>query len=217
MLNTSYIYSIYIFCLIPNHEMKCDVSPSQLLKLTLFFLLRLLDSSSSSSTADEAQSPASFFHSSPLSPSFPLDTTPALSPSHPAFLLPSPASSSSSSYSLHCGAPEPDSPTGSSSSGGSAVVSEASVRFSMLQTGSFSAQVKNVFTFDVILSAPNALFPHELYIYEVVNNKRKIIFLSCLNYSMNYTHKQSLYVSELLCIFSHILFSVAHHLIQLSY
>uniref|UniRef100_A0A3B4X9Q8 Steroid hormone receptor ERR2-like n=1 Tax=Seriola lalandi dorsalis TaxID=1841481 RepID=A0A3B4X9Q8_SERLL len=74
--------------------------------------------SSSSSLTDEARSPASFLHSSPLSPSFPLDTT--LTPSHPAFLLPSPASSSSSSsYSLLCGAPEPDSPTGSTSSGGS--------------------------------------------------------------------------------------------------
>ncbi|XP_030299641.1 estrogen-related receptor gamma [Sparus aurata] len=121
---------------------------------------RLLDSSSSSSSssspADGAPSPASF-HSSPLSPSFPLDTTPALSPSHPAFLLPSPASSSSSSsssYSLLCGAPDPESPTGSSSSGGSvgggAVVSEASVRFSMSQTGSFSAQVDSILRGDYL-------------------------------------------------------------------
>ncbi|XP_045897514.1 estrogen-related receptor gamma isoform X1 [Micropterus dolomieu] len=122
---------------------------------------RLLDSSSSSSPADEAQSPASFLHSSPLSPAFPLGATPALSPSHPAFLLPSPAhssssstSSSSSSYSLLCGAPEPDSPTGSSSSGGSvggsAVVSEAAVRFSLSQTGSFSAQVDSILRGDFL-------------------------------------------------------------------
>lgn len=111
--------------------------PSRPFDLTLFFLPRPLDSSSSA--ADEAQSPASLFHSSPLSPSFLLDSTPALSPSHPAFLLPSPASSSSPSsfpYSLHCGMEEPNSPTGSSSSrgsmGGVAVTSE---------TGSFSAQV----------------------------------------------------------------------------
>lgn len=201
MLNTSHIY-IYV----------C-VSPSQLFKLTLFFLLRLLDSSSSS-TADEAQSPASFFHSSPLSPSFPLDTTPALSPSHPAFLLPSPASSSSSSYSLHCGAPEPDSPTGSSSSGGSVVVSEASVRFSMLQTGSFSAQVKNVFTFDVIVSATLTLFPLELYIYEVVNNET-ILFFYPVWIIPWITNINSHNVSLSFCIFSHILFCVAHHLIQL--
>lgn len=122
--------------------------PARPFDLTLFFLFRPLDSdSSSSSTADEAQSPASLFHSSPLSPSFLLDPTPALSPSHPAFLLPSPASSSSSSsssssfpYSLHCGMVEPNSPTGSSSSrgsmGGGAVMSE---------TGSFSAQV-GIFT-----------------------------------------------------------------------
>ncbi|KAI3353818.1 hypothetical protein L3Q82_004855 [Scortum barcoo] len=109
-------------------------------------------SSSSSSPADEAHSPASFLHSSPLSPSFPLDTTPSLSPSQPTFLLPSPASSSSSysssSYSLLCGAPDPDSPTGSSSSrgsvGGGAVLSEASVHFSASQTGSFSAQVDSI-------------------------------------------------------------------------
>ncbi|XP_059188092.1 estrogen-related receptor gamma [Centropristis striata] len=117
---------------------------------------RLLQSSSSSSSscpADEAQSPASFLHSSPLSPSFPLDTTPALSPSHRAFLLPSPtSSSSSSSYSPLCGVPEPDSPTGSSSSGGSiggsAVVSEASVRF--LVTESFSAQVDSILRGDYL-------------------------------------------------------------------
>nr|XP_046246040.1 steroid hormone receptor ERR2 isoform X1 [Scatophagus argus]XP_046246041.1 steroid hormone receptor ERR2 isoform X1 [Scatophagus argus]XP_046246042.1 steroid hormone receptor ERR2 isoform X1 [Scatophagus argus] len=119
---------------------------------------RLVDSSSSSSSssslADEARSPASFLHSSPLSPAFPLDPTPALSPSHPAFLLPSPASSSSSSYSVLCGAPEPDSPTGSSSSGGSvgggAVVSEASVRFSVAETGSFSAQVDSILRGDYL-------------------------------------------------------------------
>uniref|UniRef100_A0A7N8XX38 Estrogen-related receptor delta n=1 Tax=Mastacembelus armatus TaxID=205130 RepID=A0A7N8XX38_9TELE len=55
--------------------------------------------------------------SSPLSPSVPLDSGPSLSPSHPAFLLLSPGSSSSCS--LLCGDPEPDSPTGSSSSRGS--------------------------------------------------------------------------------------------------
>lgn len=121
--------------------------------LTFFFLVRLLDctssSSSSSSTADEAQSPASFLHSSPLSPSFTLEATPTLSPSHPAFLLPSPAAStstsSSSSTGLHCGIREPDSPTGSSSSrgslGGGAVMSEAATRFSVSQMGSFSEQV----------------------------------------------------------------------------
>lgn len=120
---------------------------------SLFFLHRPLDSdSSSSSTADEAQSPASLFHSSPLSPSFLLDPTPALSPSHPAFLLPSPASSSSSSssfpYGLHCGMVEPNSPTGSSSSrgsvGGGAVMSE---------TGSFSAQVGIFISAEEIVSS----------------------------------------------------------------
>ncbi|XP_023256420.1 steroid hormone receptor ERR2-like [Seriola lalandi dorsalis] len=110
-------------------------------------------SSSSSSLTDEARSPASFLHSSPLSPSFPLDTT--LTPSHPAFLLPSPASSSSSSsYSLLCGAPEPDSPTGSTSSGGSvggsAVVSEASLRFTVSHTDSFSAQVDSILRGDYL-------------------------------------------------------------------
>ncbi|XP_073339745.1 estrogen-related receptor gamma [Pagrus major] len=131
------------FCLTDEHHF---ISPQ-----------RLLDSSSSSSSspAGEARSPASLLHSSPLSPSFPLDTTPALSPSHPAFLLPSPASSSSSSsYGLLCGAPDPESPTGSSSSGGSvgggAVVSEASVRFSMSQTGSFSAQVDSILRGDYL-------------------------------------------------------------------
>lgn len=44
----------------------------------------------------------------------------------------------------------------------------------LLQTGSFSAQVKNVFTFDVIVSA--TLFPPELYIYEVVNNETNTFF-----------------------------------------
>ncbi|XP_026173720.1 estrogen-related receptor gamma-like isoform X2 [Mastacembelus armatus] len=90
----------------------------------------------------EARSPASFLHSSPLSPSVPLDSGPSLSPSHPAFLLLSPGSSSSCS--LLCGDPEPDSPTGSSSSRGSVegstTVSEASLRFS----NSFSAQVDSV-------------------------------------------------------------------------
>ncbi|XP_042269925.1 estrogen-related receptor gamma isoform X2 [Thunnus maccoyii] len=116
---------------------------------------RPLDSSSSSSSspspADEARSPASFLHSSPLSPCFPLDATPALSPSHPAFLLPSPASSSSS-YSLLCGPPEPDSPTGSSSSGGSgsgsAAVSDASTCFSV--SDSFSAQVDSILRGDYL-------------------------------------------------------------------
>ncbi|XP_031698004.1 estrogen-related receptor gamma-like, partial [Anarrhichthys ocellatus] len=96
----------------------------------------LLDSSSSSSSspADEAQSPASF----------PLDSS--LSPSHRAFLLPRPASSSSSSsYSPLCGAPEPDSPTRSTSSGGSSgggtAVSDASMCFS---SDSFSAQVDSI-------------------------------------------------------------------------
>uniref|UniRef100_A0A7N8YE85 Estrogen-related receptor delta n=1 Tax=Mastacembelus armatus TaxID=205130 RepID=A0A7N8YE85_9TELE len=69
------------------------------------------------SCSAEARSPASFLHSSPLSPSVPLDSGPSLSPSHPAFLLLSPGSSSSCS--LLCGDPEPDSPTGSSSSRGS--------------------------------------------------------------------------------------------------
>ncbi|XP_049432214.1 estrogen-related receptor gamma [Epinephelus fuscoguttatus] len=132
---------------------------------------RLLDSSSSSSSsscpADEARSPASFLHSSPLSPSFPLDTTPALSPSHRAFLLPSPASSSSSSssYSPLCGAAEPDSPTGSSSSGGSvggsAVVSGTSVCFSVSQTDSFSAQVDSILRGDY-LSSMGAVGPKRL-------------------------------------------------------
>uniref|UniRef100_A0A3Q0QVE3 Estrogen-related receptor delta n=1 Tax=Amphilophus citrinellus TaxID=61819 RepID=A0A3Q0QVE3_AMPCI len=86
----------------------------------LFFLLSLLDSSSSSSPTDEAQSPASFLHSPPLSPAFPLEATPTLSPSHPEVFLPSPTSSSPSTpYSLLCGVAEPDSPTGCSSSGGS--------------------------------------------------------------------------------------------------
>ncbi|XP_076590889.1 estrogen-related receptor gamma-like [Chaetodon auriga] len=106
---------------------------------------RLLESSSSSSPfsspADEARSPASFPLSSPLSPS------------HSVFVLPSPASSSSS-YSLLCGAPDPDSPTGSSSSGGSVegggVASEASVRFSMSQSGSFSAQVDSILRGDYL-------------------------------------------------------------------
>ncbi|KAM4566183.1 estrogen-related receptor gamma [Odontesthes bonariensis] len=124
---------------------------------------RLLDSSpssSSSSPTDEAQSPASFLHSSPLSPSFPLDTTPVLSPSHPAFLLPSPAasssSSSSSSYSLLCGGPEPDSPAGCSSSGGSiggsAAASDNSVCFSVSQTDSFSAKVDSILRGDYLTS-----------------------------------------------------------------
>lgn len=118
--------------------------------LTFFLFFRLLDSSSSSSSsmADADQSPSSFLHSSPLSPSFGLEATPTLSPAHPAFLLPSPAdstSSCSSSFSLHCGIPEPESPTGSSSSGGSlggdALMSEAATCFSAPQMGSFSAQV----------------------------------------------------------------------------
>ncbi|KAG7224437.1 hypothetical protein INR49_015067 [Caranx melampygus] len=117
---------------------------------------RLLDSSplsSSSSPADEAQSPASFLHSSPLSPSFPLDATLALSPSQQNFLLPSPASSSSS-YSILCGVPEPDSPSGSSSSsgsvGGSTVVTEASLRFSVSHRDSFSAQVDSILRGDYL-------------------------------------------------------------------
>ncbi|XP_013889137.1 estrogen-related receptor gamma [Austrofundulus limnaeus] len=62
------------------------------------------DSSSSSSPADEAQSPTSFFDSSPLD--------------LPAFLLPSPASSSSSSSSsVFCGGLTPGSPAGGSSLG----------------------------------------------------------------------------------------------------
>lgn len=102
--------------------------------------------------ADADQSRSSFLHSSPLSPSFGLEATPTLSPAHPAFLLPSPAdstSSCSSSFSLHCGIPEPESPTGSSSSGGSlggdALMSEAATCFSAPQMGSFSAQVTIVF------------------------------------------------------------------------
>lgn len=106
-------------------KLCCDVTDNDrpMTALNVFFLLSLLDSSSSS---DEARSPASFLDSSPLSPS------------HPAFLLPSPASSS---YSLHCRAPEPDSPAGSNSSGGSAGDGDG-VCFSASQAGSFSAQVK---------------------------------------------------------------------------
>ncbi|KAM6987748.1 estrogen-related receptor gamma [Tautogolabrus adspersus] len=120
---------------------------------------RLLDSSSSSST-DEVHSPASsLLHSSPISPSFPLE-----SPSHQAFLLPrrtssssSSSSSSSCSYSLLCGAPEPDSPTRSRSSGGGsllggAVVSEASARFSISQTDLFAVQVDSILRGDYLTS-----------------------------------------------------------------
>lgn len=120
--------------------------------LTFFLFFRLLDSSSSfssSSMAEADQSPSSCLHSSPLSPSFGLEAT--LSPAHPAFLLLSPAdstTSSSSSFSLHCGIPEPESPTGSNSSGGSlggdALMSEAPTSFSAPQMGSFSAQVTKV-------------------------------------------------------------------------
>lgn len=89
----------------------------------MFFHFSLLDSSSSSSSSS---SPDSLLYSS-----FPPDTC-------PAFLLPSPASSSSS---LHCGGPELDSPTGSGSRRGSTEVSEAQMPFSL--TNSFSAQVNN--------------------------------------------------------------------------
>ncbi|XP_029923236.1 estrogen-related receptor gamma isoform X2 [Myripristis murdjan] len=120
----------------------------------LLLLLRLLDSSS---PADEAPSPSSYLHSSPLSPSFPLSSPPFIT-SHPPFLL-SPASSSSSS--LLSGAPDPDSPTGSSSSGGSVgrgsgAVAEPSVRFSPSQADSFSAQVNSILRGDFLapLGAP---------------------------------------------------------------
>ncbi|XP_069390002.1 estrogen-related receptor gamma [Paralichthys olivaceus] len=112
----------------------------------LFAPQRLLDStSSSSSSADEAHSPASFLHSSPLSPPFALDATLALSPSHPGFLLVSPASSSSSSVSLLCGAAEPDSPTGSSSSGGSGGGGAMGSH-----SDSFSAQVDSILRGDYL-------------------------------------------------------------------
>ncbi|XP_068440991.1 steroid hormone receptor ERR1-like [Clinocottus analis] len=97
---------------------------------------RLMDSSSSSSSspADEVQSPDS-----------------GLSPSHRPFLLPSPTSSSSSScsssYSLLCGAPESDSPTGSISSGGGVA---AAVCF---PTDSFSAQVDLILRGDYLTPA----------------------------------------------------------------
>ncbi|XP_037533831.1 steroid hormone receptor ERR2 [Nematolebias whitei] len=77
----------------------------------------LLDSSSSSSPVDEAQSPSSFsFDSSPLSPSA-------------AFLLPSPASSSSCS--LLCGGLTPDPPAGRRSRGGSTSVSNSAFSISV--------------------------------------------------------------------------------------
>ncbi|XP_068173905.1 estrogen-related receptor gamma-like isoform X3 [Antennarius striatus] len=102
---------------------------------------RLLDSSSS--TADEAHSPASFCGSSPFSPSFPLEATPTISP----------APSSSSSYSLLGRAS--DSPTGYSSScgsgGGGAPVLEAG-RFVMSQTDSFSAQAPPFLRRDLLTS-----------------------------------------------------------------
>ncbi|KAM6933364.1 LOW QUALITY PROTEIN: steroid hormone receptor ERR2 [Xenentodon cancila] len=115
-------------------------------------------SSSSSSPTDEAHSPISFLQSSPLSPSFPLDTTPSLSPSHSFFLLPSPAgsssSTSSSSYSLLCGGPEPDSPTGCSSSRGSvrgsAAMSDTSGCFSVSETESFSVKVDSILRGDYL-------------------------------------------------------------------
>uniref|UniRef100_A0A3Q2PGF1 Estrogen-related receptor gamma-like n=1 Tax=Fundulus heteroclitus TaxID=8078 RepID=A0A3Q2PGF1_FUNHE len=108
---------------------------------------RLLHSSSSSSSspADEAQSPSSFFQCSPLSPSFSLDAAP-LSPSQQAFLLSSPASSSSSSSSssLLCGDPAPCSPGGCSSRRGGAVAADSSLAFSDSQSGSFSAKVDSI-------------------------------------------------------------------------
>ncbi|CAJ1066254.1 estrogen-related receptor gamma [Xyrichtys novacula] len=120
----------------------------------------LLDSSTSSSpSTDEAQSPASsLLYSSPLSPSSILDP----SPPHQTFLLPSPSpsssssSSSSSSYSLFCGMPEPDSPTGPSSIGGGnirggAMVSEASVVFSLSQMDSFAVQVDSILRGDYLV------------------------------------------------------------------
>ncbi|CAI5692557.1 estrogen-related receptor gamma isoform X1 [Oreochromis niloticus] len=120
---------------------------------------RILDSSSSSfsSPRDEPQSPPSFLHSSPLGPAFPVEATPTLSPSHAEFFLHSPASSSSSSssssspYGLLCRAAEPDSPTRCSSSGGSsALVSEASLCFSV--SDSFSAQVDSILRGDYMTS-----------------------------------------------------------------
>uniref|UniRef100_G3NMA9 Uncharacterized protein n=1 Tax=Gasterosteus aculeatus aculeatus TaxID=481459 RepID=G3NMA9_GASAC len=97
-----------------------------------------LPDASSSSPADEAQSSASLPESSPADPS------------HRAFLLPSPASSSSSSssYSPLRGAPEPNSPTGSTSSGGSVGGSAAaSLGFS---PDSFSAQVDSILRGDYL-------------------------------------------------------------------
>ncbi|KAM8905320.1 estrogen-related receptor gamma [Spinachia spinachia] len=108
------------FCLIDFHF----ISPQ-----------RLLASASSSSPADETQSAAAFSGSS------------SHDPSHRAFLLPSPASSSSfsSSYSPIGGELQPNSPTGSTSSGGSvggsAAVSQASLDFS---PHLFSAQVDSI-------------------------------------------------------------------------
>lgn len=145
MLLSCYYHVILFFPLIETlHECQYHCNG-----LMFFLFFRFLDSSStSSSMADADQSPASFLHSSPFSPSFGLEATPTLSPAHPVFLLPSPAgssSSSSSSFSLHCGIPEPESPTGSSSSGGSlggdALISDAATCFAAPQMGSFSAQV----------------------------------------------------------------------------
>ncbi|KAM9734329.1 LOW QUALITY PROTEIN: steroid hormone receptor ERR1 [Menidia menidia] len=101
---------------------------------------RLLDSSSSSSPGEEARSPPSFLPPSPLSPGFPLDSSPVLSPAPPAFLLPSPApSSSSSSYGLLCGGPGPDSPAGCTSSR-----SDGSVCCSLSRGGAYSSQVDSI-------------------------------------------------------------------------
>ncbi|KAF6726234.1 Estrogen-related receptor gamma [Oryzias melastigma] len=111
-------------------------------------------SSSSSPPSDDPQSPSFLLHSSPLSPSFPLDTSSSFSPSNPAFLFSSPASSSSSSYSLLSGVTEPDSLTGSSSSresvGGSMSASDVSGRLLLLQTESFSAKVDSILRGDYL-------------------------------------------------------------------
>ncbi|KAG7480318.1 estrogen-related receptor gamma-like [Solea senegalensis] len=113
----------------------------------------LLDSSSSSSPADEAQSPASFLHSSLLTSSFPVNTSHTVSPSHRTLHPPSPASSSSCSL-LLCRDPQPDSPTGSiSSCGGDAVRSHAD---------SFSAQVTSILRGNYLMPPGGAAGPKRL-------------------------------------------------------
>ncbi|KAF7218351.1 steroid hormone receptor ERR2 isoform X1 [Nothobranchius furzeri] len=104
----------------------------------------LLDSSSSSG-ADEAQSPTSILDSSPISPSFSLGSTPALSPPQPFFIFPSPLSSSS--YGLLCGGLTPDSSTGRGPSGGS-----ISSRTSESQSDFCSSKVDSIFRGDYLTS-----------------------------------------------------------------